>query len=66
MRYKNGDKVWYQDDDEIKEHVVQDTKYVTWIQKVLVNNKWMAADDVYPSLKAALEADERNTFRMFR
>jgi hypothetical protein len=66
MIYKTGQKVYELQDEEIKEHTIEDFKFVTWIQKLKINGEWRPADDFHPTLKAAMESDERHVFRMNR
>lgn len=66
MIYKPGEKVWSLEDNKIKEHVIQEIKFLTWIQLLKIDDKWQAADIFFPSFKKAMEANERNVFRMGR
>lgn len=66
MIYKKNEYVWQLKDNEITPHLIEDIQFVTWIQKLKINGQWHAADEFYPSKQEAMEADERNTFRMGR
>ncbi len=66
MIYKPGDKAWSLEDNQIKEHVIQDIKFLTWIQLLKIDDKWQAADIFFPTLQKAMESQERCVFRMGR
>jgi len=57
MIYTKGQAVWQIDDDrEIKEKIIEDARFITWLQELKIDDKWQAADSFYPSLDAAEEA----------
>jgi hypothetical protein len=49
MIYKIGTKIWSLKDNTIKSHIVEDSKFITWIQKVKIDGEWFPASDYYPS-----------------
>ncbi len=66
MIYKKNEYVWSLTDNQVKGHLIEDTCFITWIQKLKIDGQWHPADDYYPSKQEAMEADERSTFRMAR
>ncbi len=60
MIYKKGETVYSVDNREIKKHIIQDTKFITWIQKLLIDNEWHAADDFYSTKTEAEQASQSN------
>ncbi len=60
MIYKKGDPAYSVDNREVHHHIIQDTKFITWIQKLLIDNQWHAADDFYSTMTEAEQASRSN------
>lgn len=60
MIYKTGDTVYSIQEHEIKTHTVQDFKFITWIQKLKIDNEWHPANDFYSTLIEAENANRGN------
>lgn len=64
--YKKGESVYEVVDDEIKEHIIEDVRFLTWIQLLKIDGKWQEAKKYHETLQHAMEVSEGRTFMMYR
>ena len=53
MIYKTGDTVYEIKNKSIITHIIKEWKFVTWIQALLIDEKWRDSRDFYETLEDA-------------